>query len=339
MKSYRVLAFLFAMMLLLSSCNLPGARATQQSNPNAVFTAAAQTVEVQLTQNALLNPISPPATIAPPVAEQPPLVADTPQVPAATAVVGTLPATLAPAQNVAPTSVCDAAQFISDVTIPDGSPFAVSATFTKIWRLKNVGTCTWNSSYALVFDSGDAMAGARSLPLPGTTAPGAALDVSINLQAPAKDGVYRGFWGLTNASGVRIPVVSGTNGNSFYVDIKVGTGAGSDGTIVPGTESAGKFAVMSVGFSALRSEVCSSATGKYIVNATITVNKAGNVNYTWVRSDGVTTADMSGTLLFDSSGSKTVSYEWVTTVSGLWVDLYIDKPNHQQFGRVNLSCP
>ena len=38
---------------------------------------------------------------------------------------------------------CDQAQFVSDLTAPDGSSFAPGAAFTKTWRLMNIGTCTW----------------------------------------------------------------------------------------------------------------------------------------------------------------------------------------------------
>jgi len=50
--------------------------------------------------------------------------------------------TVAPATQPPPAG-CDRAQFISDVTVPDGTTFAPGATFTKTWRLKNSGTCTW----------------------------------------------------------------------------------------------------------------------------------------------------------------------------------------------------
>ena len=54
------------------------------------------------------------------------------------------------------TGVTDRAQFVADVTVPDGTRYDPGATFTKTWRLKNIGTCTWTTSYTLVFDSGDA---------------------------------------------------------------------------------------------------------------------------------------------------------------------------------------
>src|SRR5271157_1067465 len=55
------------------------------------------------------------------------------------------------------TSTCNWAQFVADVTVPDGTTLAPGATFTKTWRLENIGNCTWTTSYALVFSSGSAM--------------------------------------------------------------------------------------------------------------------------------------------------------------------------------------
>jgi hypothetical protein len=280
----------------------------------------------KLTQDSPLNPTTLPATVAPPIGPEAATATTLPP-PAVISTATTAP----PAPPAAPTSVCDAAQFITDVTIPDGTLFSSGATFVKTWRLKNIGTCTWNSSYALVYDSGTAMGGASSLPLPGTIAPGQSVDVSINLQAPTADNTYRGFWGLANASGARVPVTGGSSGRSFYVEIRVGSGS-SGATIVPG----GKFAVTGVGFNVARDGACSFA--KYTVTATITTNKAGDVTYTWIRSDGATGASNSGTLTFDSAGSKSITFEW-SNGGGVYVELYIDKPNHYQFGRANLNCP
>ena len=48
-------------------------------------------------------------------------------------------------------STCDWAQFVADVTVPDGTSYAANTAFRKTWRLKNIGACTWTTSYALVF--------------------------------------------------------------------------------------------------------------------------------------------------------------------------------------------
>lgn len=82
MKVYRLIVFILVFVLALSACNLPSARATEQVNPNAVFTAAAETVVVELTKNALLNPTNPAATLAAPTDVPPPAVTEAPTLPA-----------------------------------------------------------------------------------------------------------------------------------------------------------------------------------------------------------------------------------------------------------------
>lgn len=333
MKTYRVLTLVIALALVLSACNLPTTKPTETANPNAVFTAAAQTVEAQLTQNALLNPTNPPATVAPPT-NTPPAQANTP-IPSITPA-GLLLATATSAAAVQPTSTCDAAQFVTDVSVPDGTSFTGGTSFTKTWRVKNIGTCTWNSTYTLIFDSGDKMGGPSSQGLASSVGPGQSVDISVNLQAPSADGTYRGYWGLKNASGARLPVAGGTNMKTFYVEIKVGSGV--TGGATP-TNSSNKFAVIHVNFTTSRSGACASTSGKYIVTATVETNNPGTVTYTWVRSDGATGPSMSGSLTYANAGTQTINFEWTTTVtSGLWVDLYIDNPNHQQFGRADLIC-
>lgn len=321
MKAYRIVLMFLAMVMVVSACNLPSAQPTEQINPNAVFTQAAQTVVAELTKQAVQKPAETP-TVQPPTntPEAAIINTNTPQ-PAVVATATTAPVVVVP---------CDAAIFVTDVSIPDGTSFSSGATFTKTWRLKNIGTCTWNSSYALVFDSGDQMSGAASIPLSGTVAPGQSVDLSVNLQAPSSDKTYRGYWGLNNASGARVPV---SNGKTFYVEIKVGTG-GASSSATAGPDQ--KFAVTSVGFSVARDGACSFA--KYTITATITTNKAGDVTYRWDRSDGATGPSNSGTLTFDSAGSKTTTFEW-SNGGGVSVKFYVDNPNHQFFGPVNLNCP
>jgi hypothetical protein len=93
--------------------------------------------------------------------------------------------------------------------------------FTKTWRLKNIGSCTWTSGYKLVFDRGDAMGGPAEVQLTtGTVAPGQTVDVSVNLKAPAQTGTYQGYWKLRNASGVLFGWGDKAS-SAFWVKIKV----------------------------------------------------------------------------------------------------------------------
>jgi hypothetical protein len=197
-----ILPALFLLAILgLSACNFPGAEAT----PDATATSAAQTLAAQLTSIAQPEATTP----APPTA-----VVETPTT-------APSPTTAASPTVTATTAPCDRAEFISDVNYPDGSDLAPSAAFTKTWRLRNSGTCTWTSGYSLVFDHGDSMGAAASTQLTtGTVAPGQTLDVSVNLTAPATAGTYRGYFRLRNASGVIFGIGPQAQ-TAFWVEIEV----------------------------------------------------------------------------------------------------------------------
>ena len=92
-------------------------------------------------------------------------------------------------------STCsDDSEFVSDVTVPDGTRFAPETLFQKTWRVRNTGDCTWDASYRLTFLSGDRMSGPRSAPLGEPVQPGEEVDLSVILVAPAESGTYQGQW-------------------------------------------------------------------------------------------------------------------------------------------------
>lgn len=288
--------------LVLGACNLP-ASTEEPQGPGAVLTAAAYTVEANLTQLAAQS--SPTASI---------VLTNTPSLATATtAAVSPIPAsptTGAPAATA--TSNCDNADFVTDVTIPDGTVLDPGETFTKTWRLKNAGTCSWTPSYAVVFSNGESMSGPAVQALTANVDPGQTVDISVQLKAPTASGDYTGYWKLRNAAG--------TTFATFYVTIKVG--------------GSGAFAVTHVNLSV------SGTCGDFQIKADITTNAAGTVTYSWVRSDGAVDNGTHPDVVFDSAGTKSVTTSWSTTASGSkWMDIYIDKPNHQQFGRANFSCP
>jgi len=203
-KTTRLVSIFLALVFGISACNFPSSTTpTPTQGPEAVLTAAAQTVEANLTQAAILNP--PTVPVIPSSTAGPPTV------------------TLAISTNTQPavsnTPICDLAQFLKDVTVPDGTEFEPNETFTKTWQLKNIGACTW-SGYSLVFDAGDAMGGPASTPI-GSVATNQEVNLSVNLKAPSSAGSYRGYWRIKNSAGVLIPVNSGYQNTSFFVDIKV----------------------------------------------------------------------------------------------------------------------
>jgi len=122
-----------------------------------------------------------------------------------------------------PTSIpipCDRAEFVRDVTFLDGSVIAPGATFSKIWRLKNSGSCTWNSNYALVFVDGDALHSYNIVPLNRNIYPGETADLSVELTAPTKQGHYKSFWMIRNSTGQRFGIGKYAD-KAFWFDIYV----------------------------------------------------------------------------------------------------------------------
>jgi hypothetical protein len=129
-------------------------------------------------------------------------------------------ATQAPAATQS-SGTCDRAEFLEDVTIPDGTPFQPGETFEKTWRLQNTGDCEWDSNYSLVFVDGDAMNGPAAVTLTSTVVPpGEEVTISVMLTAPFVPGTYRGNWKLRNPAGEVFGV--GSDGeNDFWVEIEV----------------------------------------------------------------------------------------------------------------------
>ena len=126
-----------------------------------------------------------------------------------------------PTKTPVPTAVtyCDWVAFIKDVTIPDGTELNPAEVFTKTWRLKNIGTCTWTPDYDIVFYSGAQMSG-TTMQMPGYVAPGQTVDVAVTFTAPSAPGHYVSYWMLRNASGALFGS-GGLADETFYVDIYV----------------------------------------------------------------------------------------------------------------------
>ena len=95
---------------------------------------------------------------------------------------------------------CDSMTYVADLTVPDGTYMNPGQNFTKTWRIKNTGSCTWNSSYKFVFVQGNSMGG-QPQSIQGTVAPNQNYDMSVSMQAPTTPGTYAGWWQMMNAQG------------------------------------------------------------------------------------------------------------------------------------------
>ncbi len=218
----RMRALALGLLVLLAACNLPDPENRGVTGAGAIYTAAARTVSVQLTEinrppaTSGVTPAPPPTRTFPPSPEP-----ASPTPPAATLTATTLPIPLT-----GPTAVasCDQARFIGDVTYPDNSPVAPGETFVKTWRLENGGSCTWTEEYALVFSGGELMGAPPQVPLPRAVAPGERIDISVTFTAPQAVGSYRSDWLFYNASRQLFGV--GVNFKPVWAQINVVTASG-----------------------------------------------------------------------------------------------------------------
>ncbi len=210
-----------ALILTAVACNLPLSATPTPQDIGAVYTQAAQTVVAQLTQSASGDsPLDSQPTATTPAQPDQPRVTPSPKptntLPPPTATEKPTP-TATPRPTATPVP-CNLASFVKDVTVSDGTTFAPGSAFTKTWRLRNAGSCTWDGSYRVVFYKGVDMDGTTTR-LPKVVDPGETVDVSVNLIAPDSSGTYQGYWMLRDPDG-RFGI--GSDGETpFWVKIRV----------------------------------------------------------------------------------------------------------------------
>jgi hypothetical protein len=129
--------------------------------------------------------------------EEPPAVAPTP----------------APGPAATPPACTDVMEFIDDVTVPDGTEMQPGQDFDKVWRIHNIGTCTWDSSYRVAFVDGYSMGGDEEH-VQGSVPYGASYDMTIDQEAPDAPGTYVGVWEMRNGDNVAF-------GERLWVEIVV----------------------------------------------------------------------------------------------------------------------
>ena len=110
-----------------------------------------------------------------------------------------------PAPTPATTAVVDpscipSARFVEDVTVPDDSLYNGGVNFTKTWRMRNDGECTWEPGTTWTWISGD-LIGAQSPVEVELAQPGRIVDVSVDMVAPLSPGTYRSYWRLQRPDG------------------------------------------------------------------------------------------------------------------------------------------
>lgn len=310
---FRNLAALVAVSLLLSACN--GAATPDAA---AIATSAVQTVEARYTEQAAQTPTQTPVAT----------LTNTPT-PEASA----LPVATSTPQPVDSNGIpCYSAVFLADVSIPDGMIVAPGSTFTKTWRIQNAGNCVWSKgTYALKFDSGDALGTVVSVPFTTTVYPQQSVDLSVDLTAPATNGVYTGYWRIATPFGGTFGV--GINDQSMIVKITV--------TDKPGRDSG--ISNIDIGLYQ-RNPVkgCNAKGAAYTFSATLTANSAVNIAYHWNRIPDDGSKPEGGRLNFAEAGSKTINFTWSFQPEAIQdidrsVSITIDSPNQLTSEKIHFT--
>ncbi len=303
-KSFVSISLILIFTILLSACG------NNNKQTEVVATAIAQTIEAMNRQTPQVTYV-----VVTPENTAVSLPTATP-LPASTALPTSTPI---PAPTTSP-HACNAVSFVSENPV-DGATFAPGATFTKSWRFKNVGTCTWNPNYKVVYSNGNTITGADTKKLPNYVAPGETTDIVYTFKAPSTAGTYQTVFNLKDDEGNVFA--------QFWVQFKVKSTA-------PTSTATPAFAVSNVTFSSSDASISDTCPQTFDYSAAITTNGAGTITYHWVFSNGAKTTPK--TLTYSGAGTKTVSGIWEINASGsYWAKLYIDEPNHQLFGQLNLS--
>jgi polar amino acid transport system substrate-binding protein len=101
----------------------------------------------------------------------------------------------------------DGMSFVGDLNLDDQNMtappvMAPGQDFSKGWRMRNSGTCTWAADYAIAYVNGnrpEAQMNGVPTAVGRTVAPGETVDIWVALRAPQVYGTFQGFWQLRNS--------------------------------------------------------------------------------------------------------------------------------------------
>ena len=282
------------------------------SNDSIIGTSVAQTVAAQDTERAQITPTATVLSVTlTPIKSPTPLITKAP------------PTAPAPgSSNIVP---CNRAEYVADLTIPDGTILAPGASFMKRWSVKNTGSCTWNSSYKFVFMDGDVLGGAFVYNFPGFAAPKDTVEIPVQLYAPTATGAYKGYWKIQAPDGTIFGV--GPEDQSLWVSIVVGSGTPENNK----TQSV--YDITAVSYTIERR--CTSANTFWHIYVNLTSNGPLNSTFSILQSDGIGQNKIK--LEFDEAETLTFDYgEWnqrtiTSSPNPRWVQVITTAPLYREW--------
>jgi polar amino acid transport system substrate-binding protein len=146
-------------------------------------------------------------------------------------------ATPAPTRTPAPGACVDGMAYVADLNFDDENmkdppQLDKGENFSKGWRIRNVGTCTWTNQYSLRYVFGnvpEARMDGETTHVSGQVAPNQTYDMYVDLEAPDISGTFQGFWQMFNGNGQAF-------GETIWVGIEVPGEAKPEPTKTPAPE-------------------------------------------------------------------------------------------------------
>jgi len=307
LRKYKLFNALICIAWLAAACGSPS------QDQSALSTAVAQTVQAR---DSLTEVVS--------------ISTTTPEISIDTTVTPAITPTSAPTLASAPSDPnCIGATLVGE-TPPDGVIMKPGEYFWKTWTFLNSGTCAWDSSYKLVYRSGDLLGGLVSYPLSEEILPGEQKDISIYLKAPDTEGTFTGYWQFQTPWNANFG--AGPYSEPFYVEVMVSS------------KEKPKYGITSITYEVVRDPAIGCPTNVlYTVYATITANGPHKIEYFWNQSDenesGIKYMD------FTEAGSQTISREWMVgkgdSPNPRWMMIVVTAPQRQEYGYAYIlnNCP
>lgn len=298
---------------LLTVVLMMGACSPSASNDSVIATSVAETVQAQDTQRA--NSTNTAAAIKPTPTPTP----SGPPTPLPTRVPPT-----APPPGSANIKPCYSAQFVSDVTIPDGTIVAPGSSFWKTWSVKNTGSCSWNSSYKFVFMEGDVLGGAYVYNFPTVAAPDQTVEIPIQLFAPADNGSYAGYWKIQAPD----KTIFGVGQYDQALSVKVVVGSGTP----ENNKTATVYGITNVTYTVERR--CTTANTFWHIWVNLTSNGPVKVTFSIRQSDGNGQNNIK--MNFTDASTQTFDYgEWsqrfTSSTNPRWVKVITTSPTYHEW--------
>jgi hypothetical protein len=113
-----------------------------------------------------------------------------------------------------PENCVNALKFLSDLTVPDGSPVTPGQKIDKQWLAQNSGTCNWDERYRLKLVGGFPPLGADISQALFPARAGAEVTIQIFFVAPPASGIYRSAWQAYDPDGLPF-------GETIYIEFMV----------------------------------------------------------------------------------------------------------------------